>query len=484
MVSTRRSSRGQVPATTSSAPTPSPSPTRRSTRASSRSSTPTKDESPSTTEDAPSADGAIEDVTPSKRRTSIGSKRASPATRAKKITPVKEDKAGKTKLVVTPVSAEKSANSATILISDDSDDNLPLSVTMKSRTRSTKGHESKAVEADAIHLDASHEAPEETAHENEVIHLDASDEAPEASDEAPEASDGAPEVSDVAPEVSDDAPEASDEAPDASDDGEAAAQDEDVIRMESTEDEEEEMQVVDNGEEETGMTLDDDDDDDDEDMDAMVELALTSFRKQPAVDDGADEDKPRTLVANRLDSGVGATNLYLDFKGKKCAKGAQLAAERKLVEELKWFAKSEKTAAEQDRVNGKAHAKATESGKNMTSNKWFNMVSNEMTAEAKRDIQLIKMRNYIDPKRFYKSSDHRKSSMPKVFQVGTVIEGAAEFKSARLSRKDRQQTFTEEIMHDQQIRNYTKRKFNDIQASKANHNKKAFKTAKHQKHRK
>ncbi|RHY13983.1 hypothetical protein DYB25_000710 [Aphanomyces astaci] len=227
---------------------------------------------------------------------------------------------------------------------------------------------------------------------------------------------------------------------------------------------------------------------DDEDVEAMVNLALTAFTS-PSNDEATpiqDAEVPVTkeLVSNRLHSGVTTRDLYLKFNGNKCANGAQLASERKLVEELKQFAKTQKVQAVQDVANGKAHTTTTDAGKNQTSSKWFNMVSNELTAEAKRDIQLIKMRNYIDPKRFYKSSDHRKSAMPKVFQVGTVIEGAAEFKSARVSRKDRHQTFTEEILHDKKIGGYTKRKYGDIQAAKANPGKNKFKKAKHHANRK
>ncbi|RQM29239.1 hypothetical protein B5M09_002514 [Aphanomyces astaci] len=227
---------------------------------------------------------------------------------------------------------------------------------------------------------------------------------------------------------------------------------------------------------------------DDEDVEAMVNLALTAFTS-PSNDEAApiqDAEVPvmKELVSNRLHSGVTTRDLYLKFNGNKCANGAQLASERKLVEELKQFAKTQKVQAVQDVANGKAHTTTTDAGKNQTSSKWFNMVSNELTAEAKRDIQLIKMRNYIDPKRFYKSSDHRKSAMPKVFQVGTVIEGAAEFKSARVSRKDRHQTFTEEILHDKKIGGYTKRKYGDIQAAKANPGKNKFKKVKHHANRK
>lgn len=47
--------------------------------------------------------------------------------------------------------------------------------------------------------------------------------------------------------------------------------------------------------------------------------------------------------------------------------------------------------------------------------KWFDMRAPKMTDEIKRDLQLIKMRNIIDPKRFYKKDGNKK--LPKVFQV-------------------------------------------------------------------
>ena len=51
------------------------------------------------------------------------------------------------------------------------------------------------------------------------------------------------------------------------------------------------------------------------------------------------------------------------------------------------------------------------------------------------------MRNYLDPKRFYKAPD----KMRAILHVGTVIEGSAEYKSARLTNKQRKQTIVDEV---------------------------------------
>jgi hypothetical protein len=78
-----------------------------------------------------------------------------------------------------------------------------------------------------------------------------------------------------------------------------------------------------------------------------------------------------------------------------------------------------------------------------------------MTEEVKRDLAVIRNRNYLDPKRFYKSSD--KTS--KYLQVGTVIEGNTEYFSSRLSKKQRRSNLTEEIMADPVNAEYARKKY-------------------------
>lgn len=60
--------------------------------------------------------------------------------------------------------------------------------------------------------------------------------------------------------------------------------------------------------------------------------------------------------------------------------------------------------------------------------------------------------------RFYKSAD----KIGQVLHIGTVIEGPSEYKSARMTNRERKQSIVEEILADQSIKNYTKRKFLEI----------------------
>ena len=83
-----------------------------------------------------------------------------------------------------------------------------------------------------------------------------------------------------------------------------------------------------------------------------------------------------------------------------------------------------------------------------------------MTEELKKDLALIRNRNYLDPKRFYKSSDRKTSEH---VQVGTVIEGVGEYYSARLSKKQQRSTLVEEILADPSTAGYAQRKYTEMQ---------------------
>jgi hypothetical protein len=60
---------------------------------------------------------------------------------------------------------------------------------------------------------------------------------------------------------------------------------------------------------------------------------------------------------------------------------------------------------------------------------WFNLPATEITEDVKRDLRLLRLRPALDPKAFYKKLDTTK--FPKYFQVGTVVESAADFYSGR-----------------------------------------------------
>ncbi|KAI5365273.1 putative Fcf2 pre-rRNA processing [Septoria linicola] len=120
-----------------------------------------------------------------------------------------------------------------------------------------------------------------------------------------------------------------------------------------------------------------------------------------------------------------------------------------------------------------AAKKAAEEKKKATAGSdWYNLPKTELTPELKRDLQLIKMRNVLDPHRHYKK-DNGKMKAPEYSQVGTIKEGATEFFSGRIENKKRKRTFAEEVLAGEHETGRFKNKYGQIQDKKTS-GKKAF----------
>jgi hypothetical protein len=89
---------------------------------------------------------------------------------------------------------------------------------------------------------------------------------------------------------------------------------------------------------------------------------------------------------------------------------------------------------------------------------WYNMQPTPMTKELEQDLAVLRNREALDPKRFYKSAD----AVGQCVQVGTIIEGPSEFWSARLTRKERRTNLLDEIMADSETTSYAKNKFKTL----------------------
>ncbi|KAK9374890.1 Fcf2 pre-rRNA processing-domain-containing protein [Lipomyces chichibuensis] len=113
--------------------------------------------------------------------------------------------------------------------------------------------------------------------------------------------------------------------------------------------------------------------------------------------------------------------------------------------------------------------------------KWFHMPKTELTPTIKRDMQLLKLRNVLDPKRHYRRENERE--VPKYFQTGTIMEGPTEYFSSRLTKKERKQTLADEILADEKAKTYFKRKYDEIQTVKVSGGKNFYKSIKRKRNR-
>ncbi|KAK4570057.1 dTDP-fucopyranose mutase [Recurvomyces mirabilis] len=96
---------------------------------------------------------------------------------------------------------------------------------------------------------------------------------------------------------------------------------------------------------------------------------------------------------------------------------------------------------------------------------WYDLPATDLTPQLKRDLQLLKMRNVLDPHRHYKK-DGGKMQAPEYSQVGTIIEGPTEFYSGRVENKKRKRTFVEEVLAGEQETRRFKRKYEELQGKK------------------
>ena len=93
---------------------------------------------------------------------------------------------------------------------------------------------------------------------------------------------------------------------------------------------------------------------------------------------------------------------------------------------------------------------------------WGNMRAPTLTTEVKRELLLVKMRGALDPKRFYRSADHGKS-LPKYFQMGTVVAGSEDGWEHRLTKRERKASMLHELLADEALRKRAKTQFQKSQ---------------------
>ncbi|KAG0270654.1 hypothetical protein DFQ27_000004 [Actinomortierella ambigua] len=233
------------------------------------------------------------------------------------------------------------------------------------------------------------------------------------------------------------------------------------------------------------------DEGDDEDEDELTQLLLKAQqslkgKKKTSPSSEATEGKEEPMFNfPKLQSQMDAKTYLKQENGR-----VKIAAETVAVVDRGEGSKSKKSQTNKDGSSGAletvernmnahkvhvSHKEKKEAREKTTGKGWFDMPQQVLTPELKRDLQILKLRNVLDPKRFYKREEKGKPKFPKYFQVGTVIEGNTEFYSSRLTKKERATTITGEVMKDLAGRDYYKRKFDEIQETKQSGGKRFYK---------
>lgn len=103
-----------------------------------------------------------------------------------------------------------------------------------------------------------------------------------------------------------------------------------------------------------------------------------------------------------------------------------------------------------------------------SSDQWHEIGEREFTAEETRDLRIIENRQHIDPKRFYKSTGtgRKQGELPTRVHFGTVVVGAHEFYSSRLTKRERRSRIIDEVLGDERLAQYARKRSMRIQVSK------------------
>ncbi|KAG0030015.1 hypothetical protein BGZ82_007609 [Podila clonocystis] len=244
---------------------------------------------------------------------------------------------------------------------------------------------------------------------------------------------------------------------------------------------------------------DEDDDDEEEDLSQLLVKAQESLKRKALFTEAESEESEPRFNFPKLQNKLDADNVYIQQEGNrvkvnlgtvvvidknggsKVPGGGGIIASRKAksggaLETCEVNMNAEKVHVSKKQKQEVAFERMAtdvmvlysvlEEREKTTGKGWFDLPQQVMTPELKRDLQILKLRNVLDPKRFYKREEKGKPKFPKYFQVGTIIEGNTEFYSSRLTKKERATTITGEVMKDEVGRDYYKRKFNEIQVAK------------------
>lgn len=92
---------------------------------------------------------------------------------------------------------------------------------------------------------------------------------------------------------------------------------------------------------------------------------------------------------------------------------------------------------------------------------WFALPSPAVDGALKTDLRLLHLRGALDPTRHYRNADSTK--LPSRFHIGTVVEGATEFFSARLARTARGASLADELLRDAGANAVRKRRYAALQ---------------------
>ncbi|KAK5134889.1 hypothetical protein LTR08_005979 [Meristemomyces frigidus] len=194
----------------------------------------------------------------------------------------------------------------------------------------------------------------------------------------------------------------------------------------------------------------------DEQIEALLAKATARLQQKSAGNEMAQDAERKPFFFPKLNTGDLARP-YVSTKGDVAAIDAPRLLADKQRKQANGFRKVEDPVAAKKLALEKKTATA--------GSDWFNLPKTNLTPQLKRDLQLLKMRNVLDPHRHYKK-DGGKMQAPEYSQVGTIVEGPTEFFTGRIENKQRKKTLVDEVLAGEQQTGRFKKKYGELQVQK------------------
>lgn len=100
----------------------------------------------------------------------------------------------------------------------------------------------------------------------------------------------------------------------------------------------------------------------------------------------------------------------------------------------------------------------------VTGPKWFDMRVRDMDMDDKLTLDAIKLRETLDPTRFYKKK--ATDNIDKHFQIGKIVQHPMDYYSGRATRKEIKPTLVDELISDTKFRQTVKKRYARIKSKK------------------
>ncbi|KAJ1310058.1 hypothetical protein OPQ81_006810 [Rhizoctonia solani] len=201
-------------------------------------------------------------------------------------------------------------------------------------------------------------------------------------------------------------------------------------------------------------------------LDELLEKAIKACTVNTATDE-ASEEELLTLTSEdelpplpKLDPGASGKAIYFDCKAVSDPKTIKERRSKRKAHYLMKTGGGKLTKRERKEI------KLTTAGP-----QWFDLPapSDADRPRLARELEALRLRNALDPKRFYrKDAEGSKREMPKYFAIGKIVDAATPFRDAdhsqNLTRAERKRTIVEELVEDAEAKRYAKKKFSDLQS--------------------